>query len=167
MIQKTSNYCLDTNVLIQAWQKYYSPKYCPGYWEVLNKLGQDSRIFIPEEVFEEITRTDDELSDWLKSSDIPIYKTDGAVTNCLSSIYAADVNHKYLVDNTKARSLADPWVIAHAMNVKATVVTKEEFVTAINKRKIRIPNVCNNMGIRYIDDFQMIEELNIKFRCSL
>ncbi|MGM0531632.1 MAG: DUF4411 family protein [Bacteroidota bacterium] len=26
-------YCLDANVLIQAWQKYYSPDICPGYWE--------------------------------------------------------------------------------------------------------------------------------------
>lgn len=167
MNKDTSIYCLDTNVLIQAWQKYYSPKYCPDYWQVLNTLGQNSKIFIPEEVFDEIIRTDDDLSDWLKSSDIPINKTDGAVTDCLSRIYATNSNHKFLVDNTKARSLADPWLIAHAMNVNATVVTKEEFITAANSKKIRIPNVCQNMGIRWINDFEMIAELNIQFSCSL
>ncbi len=30
-------------------------------------------------------------------------------TKCLKSVYAKDEKHKYLVDNTKARSLADPW----------------------------------------------------------
>jgi hypothetical protein len=45
-------------------------------------------------------------------------------------IFAAKPFHRNLVDNTKKRSLADPWVIAHAINENATVVTKEEKVTA-------------------------------------
>jgi len=63
--------------------------------------------------------------------------------------------------------LADPWVIAHALNDNATVVTKEEKVTAFNSKKIKIPNVCDSIGIRWINDFQLIDELNIKFQCSL
>ncbi len=158
-------YCLDTNVLIEAWQKYYSPKFCPDYWELLNEFGAKEKFFIPEMVYEEITRTEDNLSQWLKASKIPIYKTDQDVTKCLQDIYSKDPLHKFLVDNTKARSLADPWVIAHAMKEKATVVTKEEKVTALSSRRIKIPNVCENMRIRWINDFQLIEELNIKFSC--
>jgi len=45
--------------------------------------------------------------------------------------------------------------------------TKEEKVTALNSNKIKIPNVCDNMGIRWINDFQFIDELDIKFQCSL
>ena len=75
--------------------------------------------------------------------------------------------HKNLVDNTKSRSLADPWVIAHAINEKATIVTKEEKVTAPNSSKIKIPNVCDNMGARCINDFQFIQELGIRFNCEL
>ncbi|MCH7764510.1 MAG: DUF4411 family protein, partial [Candidatus Marinimicrobia bacterium] len=54
MVKVENTYCLDTNVLIQAWQKYYSPKYCQDYWDVLNTLGNNSKIFIPEEVYDEI-----------------------------------------------------------------------------------------------------------------
>lgn len=167
MVKVENTYCLDTNVLIQAWQKYYSPKYCQDYWDVLNTLGNNSKIFIPEEVYDEIVKTDDDLSKWLKSSFIPVIKTDSEVTNCLTEIYATDPNHKFLVDNTKARSLADPWIIAHAMNKNATVVTKEEKITSSNTKKIKIPNVCENMGVRWISDFQMIDELKIKFKCTL
>jgi hypothetical protein len=159
-------YCLDANVLIQAWQKYYSPKFCPAYWDLLNVLGTQKRIFLPELVNEEIIRTEDDLSAWLRKSAIQVFKIDERVTKCLQAIYAKDPLHKNLVDNTKARSLADPWVIAHAINEKATIVTKEEKVTALNSIRIKIPNVCDSMGVRYINDFQLIEELGIKFSCT-
>jgi hypothetical protein len=160
-------YCIDANVLIQAWQKYYSPKFCPDYWDVLNELGNQGRIFIPEMVLQEITRTEDDLSKWLKGSKIPVSKIDEPVTKCLQAIYSKNTLHKYLVDNIKQRSLADPWVIAHALNEKATVVTQENKETAINSKRIKIPNVCDNMGVRWINDFQLIEELGIEFRCAL
>ena len=160
-------YCLDTNVLIEPWQKYYSPRFCPEYWEVINELGSKGRIFLPEMVFEEITRTDDELSNWLRNSNIPIHKMNENVIECWKEILDSNPLHKFLVDNIKSRSLADPWVIAHAMNEKATVVTKENKETATNTKRIKIPNVCDNMKIRWINDFQFIEELNIQFTCKL
>ncbi len=167
MSTKAKIYCLDANVLIEAWQKYYSPKFCPGYWDILNNLGSQGKIFIVEEVFNEITRTEDDLSDWLKKSKIPVKRIDGKVTKCLQNIYAKDPSHQTLVDNTKARSLADPWVIAHAMNEGAVVVTKEGKVTALNAKRVKIPNVCENMGIAWINDFEFVAELNIQFTCSL
>jgi len=166
MIFQENIFCLDTNVLIQAWQNYYSPLFCPDYWDILNQLGKKGSIFIPQAVYDEVERTDDELLEWLKSSSIPIKRMDGAVTNCLQEIYLKNELHKYLVDNTKQRSLADPWVIAHAIKEKATVVTKDEKVTALNSKRIKIPNVCDNMGIRWINDFQFIKELDLKFSCT-
>jgi hypothetical protein len=160
-------FCLDANVLIQAWQKYYSPKICPNYWDVLDYLGTQNIVFIPEMVYDEIVRTDDDLSKWLKTSKIPIRKFDEQTTKCLKDIYSADPKHKFLVDNTKARSLADPWVIAHALSENAVVVTKEEKVTALNSKKIKIPNVCDKMNVPWINDFQLIEVLGIKFSCEM
>lgn len=167
MTNSPQKYCLDANVLIQAWQRYYSPKFCPDYWTLLNDFGETDRIFLPQNVFEEIVKTEDDLTDWLKSSKIPIREIDGQVANCLRNIYSANQFHKYLVDNTKQRSLADPWVIAHALNENACVVTKEEKVTTPNTTRIKIPNVCENMNIRWINDFEFIEELGIQFSCHL
>ena len=83
-----NKYCLDANVLIQAWQKYYNPKFCPDYWDILIELGKQDKIFIPELVYEEITRTEDDLSRWVKDSKIPIKKISEPVTICLQKIYA-------------------------------------------------------------------------------
>ena len=162
-------YCIDANVLIQAWQKYYSPDICPEYWELLDNFGKDDKLFIPALVHEEITRSEDDLATWLKSSNIPVREITENVTKCLNGIYAANPDHKYLVDNVKGRSLADPWVIAHAIDENAIVVTKEEKITAINKKKnkIKIPDVCDNMKIKWINDFQLIRELGIRFSCHI
>ncbi|TVR71902.1 MAG: DUF4411 family protein [Marinilabiliales bacterium] len=160
-------FCIDTNVLIQAWQKYYSPDFCADYWVILNRLGQDGRIFIPEAVRDEINKTEDALSKWLKESYIPVRRIDELVTKCLKDIYAKDEKHKYLVDNTKARSIADPWVIAHAIHEQAIVVTKEEKTNVVSSRRIKIPNVCENMGVQWIDDFGLIRRLGLKFSCVM
>lgn len=160
-------YCLDSNVLIQAWQKYYSPALCPSYWDVLDQLGCDKKIFIPQEVFDEITKTEDELSGWLKMSHIPVNKTNQSVANSLRTIFSSDPSHRLLVDNVKQRSLADPWVIAHAMSENACVVTKEQIISAANAKQVKIPNVCKNMNIRCIDDFEFAREMEMKFSCTL
>lgn len=160
-------FCLDANVLIQAWQKYYSPTFCPDYWSILNELGSRGTIFLAEEIHQEIIRTEDELTGWLKTSDIPVRKTDGNVISCWKKIIDSNPLHKLLVDDIKGRSLGDPWLIAHAINVGATVVTKEGSLTAANSKRIRIPNVCDNMGVSWIDDFSFIKEIGIKFNCSL
>jgi len=171
MISSTPIYCLDANVLIQAWQKYYAPDLCPDYWNILNDLGSKGRIFIPEEVKNEIVvtdnldKTEDDLSKWLKQSAIPVHKLTEQVIKCWQDILSANPLHKLLVDNIKGRSLADPWVISHALCENATVVTKENLEKAINTKRIKIPNVCENMGIRWIDDFTFVKELGLKFSC--
>lgn len=131
-------YCLDTNVLIQAWQQYYSPIFCKEYWNILNELGVKKRIFLPEVVAEEIIRKDDTLSKWLKNSNIPVQKIDNEVISKWQEIQDANPLHKFLVDNIRQRSLADPWVIAHSMKMNATVVTRENKETALNSKRIKI-----------------------------
>ena len=59
--------------------------------------------------------------------------------------------------------MADPWLIAHAMDTNATVVTKENIDSAMNSKRVKIPNVCKNMGVRCIDDFEFIKEIGIEF----
>ena len=165
-MDKPQPYCLDSNVLIQAWLQYYAPDICPTYWEVMNRLGKAGMIFIPQMVYDEIARTEDDLSKWLKKSNIEIHKPNERIGEHLREIYEADPSHLHLVDNRKGRSLADPWVIAHAIYANACVVTKEQMVLQGGKDRIKIPNVCKNMNVRCIDDFKFIKELKIDFTCS-
>lgn len=156
-------YCLDTNFFIEAWNKYYSPEFCFGYWEIIEKLGREDIVFVPEMVKTEIDKYDDNLKKWFHDKSFLIKEINTSVQDCLKKIYAADKNHQRLVDSTKGRSAADPWVIAHAFSEGATVVTKEFKESNPDTARIKIPNVCENMGIKCIDDFEFIKELKITF----
>lgn len=159
-----NKYCLDTNIFIEGWNKYYSPLFCFGYWEIIEKLSKEGIVFIPEEVKKEIDKIDDSLKDWLKNKPYMIREMVPGVQKKLKEIYAKDRLHENLADNTKNRSQADPWVIAHALYENATVVTKEEKINSPGSNKIKIPNVCENMGVRCIDDFGFIKEVKITFQ---
>ena len=66
-----------------------------------------------------------------------------------------------LVDTLRNRSKADPFVIATAIDRKATVVTGEPITGSMTKP--RIPDVCDVRGVRCINFLQMIRELNLTF----
>lgn len=73
---------------------------------------------------------------------------------------------KHLVNCKKRRWLAASWVIAHALNEVAVVVTKGEKVKALNSIKFKTPNVYNNMRVNKINDYVMVEQLVLNFCCS-
>jgi len=159
-------YCLDTNVLIQAWNWYYAPDICSSYWNCLESLIEKGDIFIPEEVFREIEKEDDQLLVWVKQhKEIFVHEINQDVEECIKKVYENPSHHR-LVDTLKSRSLADPWVIAHAMAESAVVVTKEN-IELRSRNRIRIPNVCDDLKIEWINDFEFIRRMGIKFSAEM
>jgi rRNA maturation endonuclease Nob1 len=90
MSLQSTIYCLDANVLIKAWESYYSPDLCPTYWDVLDDLGAKGQLFVPSWVAEEIHRTDDDLSKWLMKSRIKVRQVSEEVTLKVREVFAKD-----------------------------------------------------------------------------
>lgn len=156
-------YCLDTNIFIEGWTKYWSMDLSPSYWEILDNLALKGLVYSPIEVKTEISVSDDDLADWVKTRPhLFINPTEEIQTN-LRRIMA---EYPRLVDDTRQRSLADPWVIATAMSKNAIVVTKEE-PTPPNANRIKIPDVCDEIGVQWMNDFQFAREIGIKFNAKL
>lgn len=156
-------YCLDTNVFIEGWNRYYSMDLCPEYWEILDVLAREGRIFSPVEVRREIEKTDDGLTAWVKERPYFFADIDLDVQEHLREIMA---NHGRLVDSIRQRSIADPWVIAFAMSRNAIVVTKET-PGGPASRRIKIPDVCNVLGVPWMNDFEFAREVGIRFSAAL
>lgn len=158
-------YCLDTNILIEAWNKHYSMELCPDYWAILDKLAKEGKVFCTGEVKKEIEKMDDSLKEWIKDKAYLFKEPDEEVAKILKTIFQNKSNER-LVDSLRFRSMADPWVIAHAIAEKAVVVTKEGFETSKTKR-IKIPNVCASMNVPCIDEFQFLQEIGIRFTAKI
>lgn len=155
-------YCLDTNVYIEAWSKYYSMDLCPEYWDILDQLASQKIIFSPLEVKKEIEKTEDGLSNWIKDRNFLFRDINITIQENLRIIMD---KHGRLVDSNKQRSVADPWVIAYAMAEDAVVVTKE--TPTLSQRRIKIPDVCEALGVSWIDDFEFARQIGIKFTATI
>ncbi len=149
-------YCLDTNVFIEPWTKYYSPQFTKGYWELLKNLGKKGIIFATKQVKDEIKKIDDDLLKWITNTSDLFKEPDESV-----QIYLRKIMKTYpqLVNQQKGRSMADPWVIAHAKCDNAIVVTAEQKAP----KKIKIPDVCEKENILCINIYEFVKELKIEF----
>ena len=153
-------YCLDTSALIQPWNTYYAMDLCPDYWAVIDKLAADGVFFCTMEVKREIKKKDDGLSAWVEARPHIFREITEDVQRNLRRILAT---HKELVKAGKDRSMADAWVVAHAITENATVVTKEGFAP----RKIKIPDVCGHYSVRCIDDVEFVRETGVRFSAKV
>jgi len=57
---------------------------------------------------------------------------------------------------------ADPWVVAYSLAYSSIIVTQESFDPNVKKR-IKIPNLCNELKIKYINTFELLNQLGFKF----
>lgn len=154
-------YCLDTNIFIEPWKRFYSVKFTKGYWEILADLSQKGILFSTTEVKKEIEKIDDDLLKWIKDKNF-FKEPNTDVQKCMREILK---KHPLLIDHAKSRSIADPWVIAHAQFENAVVVTLEQ--KARKSGQVKIPDVCAIERIECIDIYDLIKRLKIEFTAKI
>ena len=162
-------YLFDTNILIEASNRYYGLDFAPGFWHFIEKEAKKITLKSSDMVLAELQEYEGELSDWAQdrkeifdiSSDSPeIQENFKKVANYVN-------NHAVYSDTNKAKFLAkaDPWLIATAMHLETIIVTHEVKV-ADNSKQVKIPNVAHEFGVETINTFEMIRRLGGKFELS-
>lgn len=162
-------YILDANTFIEAKNKYYGMAICPAYWEWLLAAHDNGHVISITFVKDEMLRQQDELTDWSKSNS-SFFKdvSDGDVQQAFAKVshYVSSLSHMKEGAIEDFLSGADPWLIAFAMAKNFTVVTQESLVSPDVKRKIYIPNVCEALGVAYMNTFELLHELEAEFILS-
>ena len=155
-------YLLDANVFITAKNTYYPIDRVPEFWEWLIYQGEQGNVKIVQEVYDEIHGGNDDLSLWAKEDEVVnALILDEAVDVDLVRVvtekgYAAD-----LTDDEVEKVGRDPFLIAYAMvNIEnRTVVTTEVSSAKKQRANKRVPDVCNNFGVKCGDTFKLTNEL--------
>lgn len=144
------SYLLDANVFIQAKNLYYGFDFCPAFWDWLHEGGASGRVFSIDKVADEIDFGADELTDWVKQRGNGLFRpTDSAVAAEFGKVskWVTEQGYEPTAVNTFLQ-VADFYLIAHALAGGHTIVTHE--VPANSTKKIKIPNVCVGMGVRFM-----------------
>lgn len=156
-------YLLDANVLIDANRDYYPMSRVPEFWEWLLHQADEGTVKLPQEIFAEPKSGSDQLAKWLKRGN------DGAalllreevdvdlVRRVLDEGYARD-----LTDEEILKVGNDPFLIAYALAdpENRRVVTTEASKPSTQRANRRVPDVCSQLGVKSINTFQFIRDLD-------
>lgn len=158
-------YLMDANTFIEAKNRYYSMKVCPGFWEWLENNNQVQKVLSIDYIRDELAKGNDELTDWtLNNPQFFLSCDDDATQDKYAEIaaYAATLNMKTGALE-EFLGIADSWLIAKALTIDEAVIVTHEKRDSHIKKKILIPNVCEYFQQPYINTFELLELCEAEF----
>lgn len=147
-------YCMDTSALIAAWNERYPIENFPRFWELLDELIGEGRLYSPRDVKKEVTKKEDGLRSWLDQRTNMFVELEEDIQNDARLILA---EFPLLTKQIAGRNPADPFVIALAKARSYTVVTQEGMGSPTRPR---IPLVCNHYGVDCMDILGLVRNEN-------
>lgn len=159
-------YLLDANVFVEAARGYYAFDIISSFWDSLIDLAENDHLLSIDRVHAEIKHPDS-LRNWADNDFHPWFMpTDEPdVLESYALIMAWAQGESQFNDAAKAEFAAvdnaDAWVVAYARTKGCFVVTHEQLAPDV-RRKIPIPNVCQQFGVQYTDTFQMLRDLGVR-----
>lgn len=158
-------YILDSNTFIEAKNRYYGMNVCPGFWDWLLLSNTHGHLYSIEMVKKELEKGNDDLNQWAKNnSQLFVKESDLETQNSYGEIaaYAMSLENLNAGAQEEFLRVADSWLIAKAKSTGSTLVTHEQ-LNPNTKKKILMPNVCEEFGIKWMNTFDCLEELEAKF----
>jgi hypothetical protein len=157
---------LDANVFITAKNVHYSFDVFPGFWDWLDERAAAGELASTDMVFDELTNQDDDLADWVRGRKQSIFHVTSTSLDIANSVTEIGrwMNSVAFKAHVQAEFMdgADPFLAAVAMVRGDTVVTLETFDAAA-RRKVKLPNACQHLGVPYETTYEMLRSLNARF----
>ena len=151
--------------MIDANKYYYPIDRVPEFWEWLIFQGDEGKIKVPIEIFEEILAGSDELVYWIKddlTKNALLLNEDVSPSNVakvVSEGYASD-----LTDVEIEKLGRDPFLLAYGLVDKnhRVIVTTEASKSSKLRANKHIPDVARFFNIRSVNTFQLTRELDFR-----
>ena len=170
MKQDAKKYILDSNVFIDAKNTYYAFDICPAFWEFIIASYSAKLLFSIDEVERELFKKagKEDLKQWiennLQNTGFFLDTKDRMVLQKYIEIGDAVNRNAQYFRKAKAEFFdgSDLWLIAYAAVYGFVVVTHEQKKIGVKKR-VPIPNVCDEFNVDYCNIFEMLKELGAQF----
>lgn len=163
-------YLLDSNIYINFYDRYYRKEFFPTFWSNFANI-LNSKVVIPNIVVSE-NYQDTWFKEWLKNN----YKKQLLDHKSFFKDWSEIIQHvqqsPYYKDSALTSekgwakdNIADPWLIAIAKRNQYTIVTDEVKNVNLNpinpSKNAKIPDVCEQLGIRCISMNQFFQEISL------
>lgn len=156
-------YLLDTNIFIKS-KNEMPPDVWPIFWLRMSELIQGGKIFSSVKVKEEIDHGNDELTLWMQRNVTAgfYYEVDSEILReyAVTQNWATNNPIYTQIALTEYASVADAFLVATASAKGLTLVTNETSDPRCKKR-VKIPDACIALGVRFCDLNTALRELGI------
>lgn len=157
-------YLLDSNIFITS-ENHIPRDIFEGFWQKLGDLLTLGTAILHQTVLEELRRRKDPLVEWIENLEgvQAMPPTDATLERYLEVCEWADKQNysSRALREFKAETRADAWLCAEALASDLTLVTYE--VTSNSPNVVKIPNVCNGLGIRHMGGFDFMRVQGFHF----
>ena len=156
-------YILDTNILIRS--KNEMPiELWPSFWSKLCQMMADGYVLSNISVRDEINRGKDELTLWI-ANNAPkgffVENDNEVIAKYAEVLNWANGNSTFTpLAVAEFAQVADAYLVATAA-AKGFVLVTNETSDPSCRRRVKIPDACNALGVRYCDLNQVLRELGI------
>jgi len=148
------SYVFDTDSLIEAHYRTPISMFPTTLWSAYREGIHKQEIIIIKAVYDEVTRSSDNLSKWLKSNNS--YTVD-QLDDFEVVEKAKEIINTFplLINPKKPLDQADPYTIAFATVHNHVVVTQEK----LKPGKVNVPHICNTLNVRCIGLHEFYKEI--------
>ena len=161
-------FIVDSNFFIQAHRANYPLDIAITFWKKVKELADNGSIISIDKVKNEIYQNDDELKSWcVENLPIDFFKDSSEVIEDYTQVvnWAVSKSEHYIqraMEEFLDADEADAWIIAYALK-NDIIITTHEKSQPDSKKKIKIPEPCNALGVAFVDTIEMLRRLNIQF----
>ncbi len=163
-----SVFIVDSNFFIQAHRANYPLDIAVTFWEKVKELADNGSIVSIDKVKSEIYQNDDELKAWcIENLPHDFFKDSSGTIEAYTQVvnWAVSMSDHYIqkaMEEFLDADEADAWIIAYALE-NDIVITTHEKSQPDSKKKIKIPEPCNTLGVAFVDTIEMLRRLNVQF----
>lgn len=158
-----TQFLIDTNALIDAYDRYYPQGVFDNVWKW---IGANPNILITNRVYKELMLDENGLSDWVKKNLISRKIDEEVAVEEYAEVQVfLNTGNRWagggLAEWVETDTKADPWLVAYAKKINATIVTHEKLVgpdEGINSTKEpKIPFVAQKLGVSTISLWDLFQ----------
>lgn len=156
-------YLLDSDIFIAAKNLHYGMDFCPGFWEWLINANVTGKLISIDAVLNDLSPAGDELATWAVARGPAFFvPPSGPDLLALGQVSTWANNEQTYTSAAKQTFLgcSDYFVVSQALAGGHTVVTHE--VPAPSTKKIKIPNACIALGVKYMTCWQMLRAERVR-----
>ena len=171
-MQETAEvFLIDSSALVTPYKSYYPFDIAPCFWDQIKENIEIGRIAVLDVVKDEVEKGGDTLSEWINELSIArfIDHREAPILAHYSEVLTYIQNCEFYTAHALAdwanANIADPWLIATAIEKDFTIITFETSAGHLSKKypskRCKIPDICDVFHAKYENLFSMMRKLSI------